>query len=183
MAIAFHRQLEFSLPVALLALVKSLVQKSHLPDGYAGWNTRKPLAGRKRYLGWVNLFRVPHFCAAEGLNGILLRGIRKGPFSCLFGHSRPSSMGQMRLLDQPFNQGHYWIKRSRISWAGQWSAEEIASGRKRDQLAKQRHFAPVSAAPVLTGAVTPTAQVPISKPPVGFWKGLWQKLNPSLGGD
>lgn len=80
-------------------------------------------------------------------------------------------------------QSHYWIKRSRISWAGQWSAEEIASGRKRDQLAKQRHFAPVSVAPVLTGAVTPIAQVPISKPPVGFWKGLWQKLNPSLGGD
>lgn len=80
-------------------------------------------------------------------------------------------------------QSHYWIKSSHISWAGQWSAKEIATGRKRDQLAKQLHFAPNKEVVVPTPAVTPTAPLPTQNPPVGLWKGLWRKLKLSLGGD
>lgn len=72
-------------------------------------------------------------------------------------------------------QSHYWIKRSRIQWDGQWSAEEIAAGRKRDLRAQQRHFSPLPDPPA--PAVTPpVAPVPVPEPPTGFWKGLWRKL-------
>lgn len=39
-------------------------------------------------------------------------------------------------------RSHYWIERSRVKWAGQWSDEQIAAGRARDQQAKQRYYAP-----------------------------------------
>jgi hypothetical protein len=33
-------------------------------------------------------------------------------------------------------QSHYWIRRSRVSWARRWSPEEIAGGRQRDRAIK-----------------------------------------------
>jgi hypothetical protein len=45
-----------------LALVKSLVPKSHLAATRLEWCTGKPLAAHKRYFDWVNLFRIPLFC-------------------------------------------------------------------------------------------------------------------------
>jgi hypothetical protein len=37
-------------------------------------------------------------------------------------------------------QSHYWIKRDRIEWAGQWSKSEIKSGREKDKIRKKAHF-------------------------------------------
>jgi hypothetical protein len=37
-------------------------------------------------------------------------------------------------------QSHYWIKRSRVFWAGQWSRQAIEASRERDRRAKRRHF-------------------------------------------
>lgn len=37
-------------------------------------------------------------------------------------------------------QSHYWIVNDSIRWAGSWSPDQIAAGRRRDQLAKQGHL-------------------------------------------
>ena len=37
-------------------------------------------------------------------------------------------------------QSHYWINRNRITWAPQWTAEQIAAGRIRDRVAKNRFY-------------------------------------------
>lgn len=79
-------------------------------------------------------------------------------------------------------QSHYWIKRSRVRWAGKWSEEEIAAGRKRDLLAQQQHFAPARLTPAPATAPA-TLPAPLPSPPVGFWKGLWRKLRLSRSND
>jgi hypothetical protein len=38
-------------------------------------------------------------------------------------------------------QSHYWIEKSTVRWAGQWSKEKIAAGRADDRSAKERHYA------------------------------------------
>lgn len=37
-------------------------------------------------------------------------------------------------------QSHYWIRHNRIRWARQWTAEEIAEGRRRDALDLEHYF-------------------------------------------
>jgi hypothetical protein len=37
-------------------------------------------------------------------------------------------------------RSHYWIRESRIIWAGTWSREKIAAGRKADSRAKARFY-------------------------------------------
>lgn len=37
-------------------------------------------------------------------------------------------------------QSHYWIKKSRVKWAAQWSKERIRAGRVADSIAKARHY-------------------------------------------
>lgn len=37
-------------------------------------------------------------------------------------------------------QSHYWIRKDRISWARQWTEDEIAFGRNADQQAKERYY-------------------------------------------
>lgn len=37
-------------------------------------------------------------------------------------------------------QSHYWIERNRVRWAPRWSAQQIAAGRARDQIAKDRYY-------------------------------------------
>ncbi len=37
-------------------------------------------------------------------------------------------------------QSHYWIKRNRVTWAPQWSREEIESGRAYDRFVKKERF-------------------------------------------
>lgn len=62
-------------------------------------------------------------------------------------------------------QSHYWIRNNRVRWAAQWSPEEIALGRARDRLAKERYFGRADAA-------TDTRQKVDSKTVRRFWRGL-----------
>lgn len=38
-------------------------------------------------------------------------------------------------------QSHYWIRRSRIDWASEWSRDKIAAGRRSDRAAIERRYA------------------------------------------
>lgn len=37
-------------------------------------------------------------------------------------------------------QSHYWIKRNRVEWAGQWSKKEIEEGRQQDLAIKEEKY-------------------------------------------
>jgi hypothetical protein len=37
-------------------------------------------------------------------------------------------------------QSHYWIDRNAIEWAGQWSEEQIAAGRRHDRASKDMYY-------------------------------------------
>lgn len=38
-------------------------------------------------------------------------------------------------------QSHYFITKSRVVWASQWSKEQVESGRAREALVRERYFA------------------------------------------
>jgi hypothetical protein len=50
-------------------------------------------------------------------------------------------------------RSHYWIKRSEIIWAGQWSDEDIAAARAHENLVKDQFYKPKK---------------------LGFWARLWK---------
>lgn len=37
-------------------------------------------------------------------------------------------------------QSHYWITKNKVKWSGQWSTEQIQTGRKLDSLRKVNHY-------------------------------------------
>jgi Family of unknown function (DUF6527) len=37
-------------------------------------------------------------------------------------------------------QSHYWIRRNQVQWAPRWSREQIAAGRTRERMTKERYF-------------------------------------------
>lgn len=71
-------------------------------------------------------------------------------------------------------RSHYWIKRGKIQWAGQWSQEEIEAGRRKDQITKQLHFSNVDESSEVSSKsdFTSVEQEPV----LGFWQKLFQKL-------
>lgn len=73
-------------------------------------------------------------------------------------------------------QSHYWIKRGRIEWSGQWTPEEVASGRRRDKKSKQKYFAQSeqqTTAPTIEEAST-------SSLPVSWWTTFKLKIRSFL---
>lgn len=38
-------------------------------------------------------------------------------------------------------QSHYWINRGKIHWAGRWTAEEVAAGRRGEEARRSVYFA------------------------------------------
>lgn len=44
-------------------------------------------------------------------------------------------------------RSHYWIDRSTVRWASQWTDEQITAGRMRDRFAKNRYFSTDKALP------------------------------------
>ena len=44
-------------------------------------------------------------------------------------------------------QSHYWIRKSRIEWAGRWSQQEIDEGRRQDQRVKEQQYKKVDPIP------------------------------------
>ena len=74
-------------------------------------------------------------------------------------------------------RSHYWIDKSTVRWADQWSREEIEAGRTHDRHAKQRHYSaarrgPGDARVVCVGLPTD------DKSRKGIWSwlsGLWSR--------
>lgn len=69
-------------------------------------------------------------------------------------------------------RSHYWIRQNQVNWAGTWTQEDIESGRRSDQIAKQRYYA--------SDVSTEAAEIPMKDEaikavvsPTGFWKKLW----------
>lgn len=67
-------------------------------------------------------------------------------------------------------RSHYFIRRSRVQWAGQWSQEQIEAGRRRERADKERYFEK----PAATDAIEPEQ----SKATVSDNRasGIWQRL-------
>ncbi len=63
-------------------------------------------------------------------------------------------------------RSHYWIEKSIIRWAGQWSKEQIGAGRAHDRRAKERHYADAGMTP--QGARSPDRD----SSGKGFWSWL-----------
>ncbi|WP_406693857.1 DUF6527 family protein [Sphingomonas cannabina] len=38
-------------------------------------------------------------------------------------------------------QSHYWIRGGQVEWSTQWSAEQIAAGRRREQMRRESYYA------------------------------------------
>ncbi|MDO8571894.1 MAG: DUF6527 family protein [bacterium] len=68
-------------------------------------------------------------------------------------------------------QSHYWIKRNRVTWAPQWSREEIESGRAYDQLAKEKFFESTKT-PAIDNTLTNAGRSREGKSKEGFWSKL-----------
>lgn len=63
-------------------------------------------------------------------------------------------------------RSHYWINKSTVRWAGQWSKEQIEAGRAHNRRAKERHYAGVDGAS--QGAGSPARDTSRK----GFWSWL-----------
>ena len=37
-------------------------------------------------------------------------------------------------------KSHYWIKRNKVRWVGEWTYDQIAAGRSSDRCAKERYY-------------------------------------------
>ncbi|WP_244500471.1 DUF6527 family protein [Methyloceanibacter methanicus] len=63
-------------------------------------------------------------------------------------------------------QSHYWIDKSVVRWAGQWTPEQVEAGRARDRLMKQQYY----------GARKPaeSKESATSSPRPGLWSRLRQ---------
>jgi hypothetical protein len=59
-------------------------------------------------------------------------------------------------------QSHYWIERSQVKWAAQWSKEQIAAGRAHDRMAKDKYYGGA-------GAKGTPPQAPEKIQPGGLW--------------
>ena len=67
-------------------------------------------------------------------------------------------------------RSHYWIRKNRVKWAGDWNEDEIAAGRLFDSRAKKRYYAggTPGAAPGV-GPAPATGVLNLGKRP-GFWE-------------
>jgi hypothetical protein len=71
-------------------------------------------------------------------------------------------------------KSHYWIERSKVIWAPQWTDWQIAEGRARNLRAKERRVETLDSGITISkasGGVAPNQPVP----PTGFWArvGSW----------
>lgn len=69
-------------------------------------------------------------------------------------------------------RSHYWIRRSCITWAYQWSQEQIDAGRAYDRAAKDHHFKSQEPAPRPEPAARPNSKNPIPLSRLKRWLGF-----------
>ena len=72
-------------------------------------------------------------------------------------------------------QSHYWIKRSRVEWAGQWSKEKIVTEREKDKVNKRHHYEQVDL-PALEVAKEKSENPSFQKPSISLYKTIIMKL-------
>jgi hypothetical protein len=65
-------------------------------------------------------------------------------------------------------RSHYWIKRGKISWAGQWTDEEIEAGRAHDRWLKDEYYGTGSKTP------SPAPAAELAEPAPGGW---WRRIS------
>lgn len=81
-------------------------------------------------------------------------------------------------------QSHYWIKRSGVDWASQWSQKQIDVGRGKEAAAKKQHFdslgtpleipkVPISTEAISTEAIAAPQE---TEPKLNAWKKAKQWL-------
>lgn len=63
-------------------------------------------------------------------------------------------------------RSHYWIRRNMISWAGDWTSEQIAAGRANDRTSKRGYYSQEARNSVSAGAA----------PRRSIWSRLWNWL-------
>jgi len=67
-------------------------------------------------------------------------------------------------------QSHYWVRRNKVVWAGQWSREQIDAGRARDRALKAAYFEGESRTSEGEG-------------PSKIKRSRWKRLRQQAGGD
>lgn len=48
-------------------------------------------------------------------------------------------------------QSHYWVRRGEIIWSGQWSSEQIAAGRRSEEVRRHAYYEALDPAPQSVG--------------------------------
>ncbi|WP_374650108.1 DUF6527 family protein [Dongia sp.] len=78
-------------------------------------------------------------------------------------------------------QSHYWIRNNKAYWAGAWSEEQVAAGRRRDSLVKHRYYEkaadPSPSAPARAPEPAPAPVRPGLLARVSDWLAAWGRGN------
>ena len=79
-------------------------------------------------------------------------------------------------------QSHYWITRNKVKWSGQWTKEEIQTGRKLDRLNKVNYYKEGESSTDTEKAIQQEAfsALPPSAPKSKFWAKLLARVKKLL---
>ncbi|WP_372523802.1 DUF6527 family protein [Sulfuricaulis sp.] len=72
-------------------------------------------------------------------------------------------------------RSHYWIRRSKVIWAGQMSQQQIDRGRAIDRATKQTYFEAVNRKKALHSKLSPN-EAPSRTEAPGLFNSLWMAL-------
>lgn len=72
-------------------------------------------------------------------------------------------------------RSHYWIKRGNVEWAGAWSEEEVAAGKLRDKIAKERYFGQAESSKRRAVAAAGLAARRAGSLWSRFWNWVWRR--------
>jgi hypothetical protein len=113
-----------------------------------------------------------HKCAC-GCGSKVVTPIRPSGWTLVFDGDTVSLTPSIGNWEFPC-RSHYWIRENKIRWSGQWTDEQIAAGRARDQRDRELYFATRTAA----HASTSDANAVAPKPPRGLRQRLreWLRL-------
>lgn len=79
-----------------------------------------------------------HRCAC-GCGNKVVTPIRPSDWTLVFDGDTVSLMPSIGNWQFPC-RSHYWIRKNEVLWAGQWTDEQIATGRARDQRDREHYF-------------------------------------------
>lgn len=79
-----------------------------------------------------------HKCAC-GCGNKVVTPIRPSDWTLMFDGDTVSLMPSIGNWQFPC-RSHYWIRKNEVKWAGQWTDQQIAAGRARDQRNRERYL-------------------------------------------